>query len=247
MAIANKSSACTLRLEPDAPGETQRPGGMALTERALTQCVLPRNAYVVDIGCGSATTVQHLKADYGYFAVGVDANYARLKIARNRRPDTALICGLGSQLPFPNDWVDGVLAECSLSIMGDFSALLGEFRRILKPGGYLIVSDIYARNPQEVDALRSLKGECYLKYILTQAELFDLLDRNDYAIRSWEDHSSHLRGFSLQRAMTFCPASRSKVSRSTSVGEPDALDLQLALSRARLGYYLLTAQRESFY
>jgi arsenite methyltransferase len=243
MVIANRHGAYDSLLKPKTPGNTERPGGIALTERALAQCQLPQQALVVDIGCGNATSVQHLATENGYLAVGVDACDTRLHTVHCQYPDTRLACGLGNQLPLPGGWVDGVLAECSISIMGHFQALFAEFGRILKSGGDLIASDLYARNPQGISMLRSLRGDCYLKNILTQAELFELLGQCGFAIRLWEDHSDQLNGFTMQWAMTFCSASNSKASKSSPVEEPDALDLQLAISKARIGYYLLVAQK----
>jgi len=253
--LPNNPGACEFSLAASAPAITQRPGGLLLTERALTRCQFARRARIVDIGCGSATTVQHLVAGYDFQAVGIDADAGRLYAAHSHYPETELACGLGNRLPLSDAWADGVMAECSISIMvdrgngsnpdhrGDFQALFNEFRRILKPGGQLIASDLYTRLQPGTLALRHLVGECYLKHVRMQAELFDLLHQCGFEIRLWEDHSDQLKGFSLQWALTFCSRGGSKPRESPAHGLPDAFDLQLAVSKALLGYYLLIAEK----
>lgn len=234
---------CKFLQLPGTPGVTQRPGGLALTERLLVHCSLPEQALIVDIGCGSAATVRFLSATCNYRVVGIDASVRSLKMVNRQEGQPALACGLGHFLPFPGGRVDAVVIECSASIMGDFQALFKEFSRILKPGGYLLVSDLYTRDSHGTQTLRDLKGECYLKHISMQAEIAEVLKQNGFEIRLWEDHSDQLKGYTLQWAMTFCSLGGSKLPQKDSASQPDALDLHLAVSKARLGYYLLVAEK----
>jgi SAM-dependent methyltransferase len=216
---------------------------MALTKRLLAHSALAERSLLVDIGCGSGATLQYLSAACNYQAVGVDASLRNLQMAHRQGFDTTLACGVGHFLPFPGAWVDAVLTECSLAIMGNLQALFCEFWRILKPGGYLLASDLYIRKPEGALELRELQGECYLKQISTQAEILEWLNQTGFAIRLWEDHSEQLKGFTLQRALKFCSVDGLKIPPKVSAPRPDPLDLQLALSKARLGYYLLVAEK----
>jgi len=55
-------------------------------------------------------------------------------------------------LPFADRELDGVLAECSLSLVRDQAAALDEIRRVLKPDGKLAVTDmaVTGRLPEDI-------------------------------------------------------------------------------------------------
>ncbi len=46
--------------------------------------------------------------------------------------------------------MDALFAECSLSLLGAAEPAVAEFRRVLRPGGLLVVSDLYARRPEGI-------------------------------------------------------------------------------------------------
>lgn len=123
-------------LEPAGP--PFRPGGLALTDRALAHCRFAPGARLLDIGCGSGATVRHLLGR-GFLAFGLDLERAVLGGA------DGLVQARAERLPFASATLDGVLLECSLSVTADPAAVLAECRRVLRPEGRLILSDLYAR------------------------------------------------------------------------------------------------------
>ena len=113
-----------------------RPGGLALTRRALAHCALPPGAHLLDVGCGAGATVALLQS-LGHNAHGIDLN------APTGRP--GLVRGDATALPFADATMDAVLFECSLSKMAHPENALAEARRVLKPAGRLVVSDLFAQ------------------------------------------------------------------------------------------------------
>ena len=65
-----------------------------------------------------------------------------LELARRRLGDDAdlQVADLGSPLPFPDGAFDDVIASLVLHYLEDWGPALAELRRVLKPGGRLIVS-----------------------------------------------------------------------------------------------------------
>ncbi len=57
-----------------------------------------------------------------------------------------------------------VLAECSLSVFAEPDLVLAEFYRLLSPRGYLILSDLYARNPANLAALQALPVDSCIRW-----------------------------------------------------------------------------------
>lgn len=98
---------------------------------------LPPGAAILDIGCGGGLTVGHL-LQCGYAATGIDCDPAALEA-----DNPALSVAQATALPCPDGSLDGIFAECTLSVCGDAPAVLAECARALRPGGYLLLSDVY--------------------------------------------------------------------------------------------------------
>jgi ubiquinone/menaquinone biosynthesis C-methylase UbiE len=96
---------------------------------------------ILDAGCGSGPLSAALR-DRGAILTGFDASAGMLELARQRLgPDADLhVAELGSPLPFPDGAFDDVIACLVLHYLQDWTAPLAELRRVLKPGGRLIVA-----------------------------------------------------------------------------------------------------------
>jgi ubiquinone/menaquinone biosynthesis C-methylase UbiE len=96
---------------------------------------------ILDAGCGSGALFAGLR-DQGAMVTGIDKSAGMLEVARRRLGDDAdlQVAELGSPLPFADDTFDDVTASLVLHYLKDWGPALAELRRVLKPGGRLIVS-----------------------------------------------------------------------------------------------------------
>jgi SAM-dependent methyltransferase len=96
---------------------------------------------ILDAGCGAGPLFAALR-DRGAIVTGIDKSAGMLELARRRLGDDAdlQVAELGSPLPFADDTFDDVTASLVLHYLEDWSQALAELRRVLKPGGRLIVS-----------------------------------------------------------------------------------------------------------
>jgi SAM-dependent methyltransferase len=96
---------------------------------------------ILDAGCGSGPLFAALR-DRGAIMTGIDKSAGMLELARRRLGDDAdlQVAELGSPLPFPDDTFEDVTASLVLHYLEDWGPALAELRRVLKPGGRLIVS-----------------------------------------------------------------------------------------------------------
>jgi arsenite methyltransferase len=223
----------------EVDGGVLRPGGLDLTERAMAICALPPGAWVVDVGCGVGATVEHLIAHYGLIAAGVDPSALLLQVGRQKDASLPLIRSPGERLPVADRSVEAVLAECSLSVMKDPGRALDEFRRVLKPGGTLVVSDLYVRIAGGVSTLRSLPLDSCLSGAVPRPVFEGLMQTHGFEIKLWEDHSAALKRFTAQLILSggsleslWCGT----VRPGTGPGE-----IRRAIAAARPGYFLSIA------
>lgn len=91
---------------------------------------------VLDIGSGAGNMAHHL-GQYGQ-VFGVDYNPLPLPVAQARGMPVSQ--GSGSELPFPDDTFDLAALLDTVEHIPDELGVLQECRRVLKPGGKLVVT-----------------------------------------------------------------------------------------------------------
>jgi SAM-dependent methyltransferase len=96
---------------------------------------------ILDAGCGSGPLFEALR-DRGAIVTGFDSSTAMLELARRRLGAGAdlQVADLGSPLPFGDGAFDDVVACLVLHYLEHWTGPLAELRRVLKPGGRLIVA-----------------------------------------------------------------------------------------------------------
>jgi SAM-dependent methyltransferase len=213
----------------------QHPGGLVLTQQVIAYCAFAAGAKVVDIGCGAGTTVEYLRTVCGLDAVGVDLSEARLEQGRTRSAGLPLLLAAGEQLPFADAAVDGVIAECSLSVM-HADKVVAESSRILVDGGRLAITDVYVRNPDD-----SLSA-CRLPGAGVGRDLTRLLAENEFQIIVWEDRSVLLPEFVASYIMEHGSL---EDAWQCFAGNALRQSARQTMNRPRLGYFLLVAKKRS--
>jgi SAM-dependent methyltransferase len=95
---------------------------------------------ILDAGCGSGPLVADLQG-LGAIVAGFDASPAMIRLAQERLGDQAdlKVADLTLPLPYDDALFDDALAVLVLHYLEDWSGPLTELRRVLRPGGRLIV------------------------------------------------------------------------------------------------------------
>ncbi|WP_067126966.1 class I SAM-dependent methyltransferase [Microtetraspora malaysiensis] len=112
---------------------------------------------ILDAGCGSGPLFSVLR-DRGAIVTGVDASAGMLEMARRRLGTDAdlRVADLASPLPFPDDAFDDVIASLVLHYLEDWGPTLAELRRVLRPGGRLLIS---VHHPFGITLFQHMAGE----------------------------------------------------------------------------------------
>ena len=225
-------------------GETLRPGGFSLTDLGLERCGFLPGARVIDVGCGSGATVERLVSLYQLQAIGLDPSEVLLETGRKKHPGLNLIQGLGEDLPFPDNHMDGVFAECALSVMEDMEQALREIFRVLKPGGWLVINDVYARDPDGLKPLQKLNLDSCIRRALPKEQLINRLVEHGFNLVNWSDHTNLLTQLAVNLIMTHGSMTQFWLKSSSCAGLFDAGLAQSAIKQAKMGYFQLIAQKD---
>lgn len=95
---------------------------------------------LLDVGCGTGTALIDLAPGVAR-AVGVDLSEEMLAVARERAPALEFRAADATRLPFGDASFDRYRAERVYQHLQDPAAALAEARRVLRPGGRLVLMD----------------------------------------------------------------------------------------------------------
>lgn len=132
------------RLAPvwsDATDDGPFNGGL---ERPALRSLVPRpiaGARILDAGCGSGGQCRWL-IEHGAEVVGVDLSPGMVEEASRRcgGRGTFLVADLAGPLPLDTGTFDGITCSLVLHYLEDWAPTLASFARILKEGGWVVVS-----------------------------------------------------------------------------------------------------------
>jgi ubiquinone/menaquinone biosynthesis C-methylase UbiE len=153
---------------------------------------LPPGSTVLEVGASQANT-SLLAAERGLRAVALDRELRALVYAQRKYEtgEFAVVCGSAESLPLCDGSCAAVLALEILEHVPDPPGVLAEIRRVLRPGGLVVVTTpnaahVHERLPSyahrgEVTASAKADGEGHL-FSFTLQELSELLSDNGFTV-----------------------------------------------------------------
>lgn len=231
------------RCMSDVMGQTLRPGGFALTEKAITLCKLTTHDKVLDLGCGMGASVGYLFQRHGIKAVGIDPSEKLLGMARKNYAFADFSTGTGESLPFFEKSFDCVFAECTLSLMNDLDSSINEVHRVLKKNGWFVVTDVYAKNPDKIQELENCSFHSCMRGLHDLGLLREKLENAGFETVYFEDCSNLLKELMVQIIFSY---GSMELFWNNATGNEDgsAGDLfQEKLKLCKPGYFILIGRK----
>ncbi len=115
---------------------------------ALALARVPAPQRVVDVGCGPGYLLRQLAGRLPGAAslTGIDAAPEMIQVARAAAGDPRLrfAVGVAERLPLPDGCADLVVSTTSFDHWADQAAGLAECARVLAPGGWLVLTDLFS-------------------------------------------------------------------------------------------------------
>jgi SAM-dependent methyltransferase len=120
---------------------------------------------ILDAGCGSGALFAALR-DRGAIVTGVDSSIGLLEVARGRLGTDAdlQLADLTRPLPFADATFDDVIASLVMHYLRDWDPTLRELRRILMPGGRLIMSIYHPTTAYCIERLGGRRPNYFAPY-----------------------------------------------------------------------------------
>jgi arsenite methyltransferase len=134
-------------------GDSYHPGGTRLTDRLGELLDLGPGVQVLDIAAGRGASALHLASTRGCEVLGVDLSVSNVEAAtvaaveRGLTSRVRFLHGDAERLPVDDGAVDAVICECAFCTFPDKAVAAAEFRRVLRPGGLVGISDVVRRGP----------------------------------------------------------------------------------------------------
>lgn len=152
--------------------ESLNPRGSAMLYDLVAEFPLPRRAAALDVGCGEGGHAVELAKRFGMDVRGIDPLEWHLDLARRELARQAAdLPGLGEavrfelgsaeNLPVDAAAVDLVWCRDVLVHVADLPRAYAEFRRVLRPGGRVLVYQMFATDllePREAERLLAVMG-----------------------------------------------------------------------------------------
>ena len=174
-------------------------GHAKMTDWALDQVTIPKNATLLDVGCGGGRTIQRLAAlAPDGEVVGLDNSATSVATSRETNAKeiqagrVRIEQGSVAAMPFPDGTFDIVTAVETHYYWPDLPANVREIFRVLKPGGtFLLIAETYKGGPLRFlyGIVMPLLGAAFLtdsehRDLLLQAGFADVVTKH-VAMKNW--------------------------------------------------------------
>ena len=135
-------------------GATKHMGGLNTTKELSERCGIDEHTYLLEVGCGTGATARYLAQKLGCRVMGVDIRQSMIDQARERAARAGVENKVefrvadATDLPFGDATFDVVLVESVTTFIEDKAAAIGEYARVVKPGGRVgLNEEIWHRTP----------------------------------------------------------------------------------------------------
>ena len=198
-------------IEALAPYDQFHGRGIEATKEMADLMPVRATDRVLDIGSGIGGPARYVATHFGCRVTGIDLTPEFGDIARRltRRLDLQdrvdFATGDALAMPFPDASFDGAYSMNVSMNIADKGALYREIRRVLKPGGWLLLSELAQGEAGEVDYPTPWAMSAAASFLSTPQETRQGLEEAGYDVVRFES--------TLEEALDFAARSRALVER----------------------------------
>lgn len=208
-----------------------------LTLRALELAGTDLGGVILDVGCGPGGNAELLRK-HSNRVLGLDVDPDLLLEAK--KAGMTVLRGDMTTLPLSDSSVDTILCECAWNLTRKTSTLC-EFRRVLRAGGTLILSDLYLREPSGDSGGKSWPVASCFSQATSLARVQEMVELAGFKVKVLEDHVQLFKRTAAE--FVFAHGSLKKFWSAVLGDEGLAGEVCSLAAKTRPSLFLLTATR----
>jgi len=151
-----------------------------------------QDSLICDAGCGPSAHIGRYVFDTGIPVLGIDISDRCIQLARENNPGMRFThCNMGA-MPFVDEIFDGLIAFYSIidTPKDQVGRLFREFRRILKPGGRLLIAVKAGTTEGYLPELLGIETQIYFA-LFTQEEIRQYYQAELFTIEFFEQRNPY--------------------------------------------------------
>ena len=181
-------------------GITKHMGGRIATKELAGYAHIKENDLILEIGCGMGRTACFLAQEYGCKIISIDISPKMVERSTKRAKRLGLEDQVefrvanAQELPFDDNTFDSVIDESVSAFFPDQLKAFKEFKRVLKPKGYLAINEVsWTKTPPDgmIEYLKCVMGGVNFhsyegwKELLSESG-FENIEVHERAFNKWE-------------------------------------------------------------
>ncbi len=174
--------------------ETQEEAVRQMVELVAQEAAVERGSSVCDIGCGYGATARMLADEWGATVTAITISPAQHAVACERnagRANPAFVLGDWLANDLPDASFDAALAIESSEHMPDKAAFFAAARRVLRPGGRLVICAWLSRDAptdrQQRWLLEPICREGRMPHMGTRSDYCELAEAAGFSVERYQD------------------------------------------------------------
>ena len=142
-----------------------------------------KDSLICDAGCGPNGHIGRYLIEKGLNVIGIDISEKCVELARINNPEMKFECADISSLPFDHNSFEGLISYYSIINTPKIyvNRIFTEFRRVLKPEGYLLVAVKAGTTEGYINDLLGIKTKIY-SALFTQEEIVSYFSKAGFLL-----------------------------------------------------------------
>ena len=163
-----------------------------------------KDSLICDAGCGPSAHIGRYLFDKGIKIVGMDISEKCIELARNYNPDMKFECADIVNMPFDDNTFEGLISYYSIINTPKIyiPKIFSEFRRVLKPDGFLLVAVKAGTTEGYIDNLLGIKARNYFS-LFTKEEIVVYFSQAGFLIEFFDKRNPYDFEISNERIFAF--------------------------------------------
>lgn len=176
-----------------------------LLDRGIELARFAPGSRLLEPGCAGGEAMEHLSGMGFRELTGIDIDGGAIQKAAARLRGCRLLRGDACRLPLASGSFDGIYSEAAFALLTDKEAAAGEYHRVLKDGGRLLLNDFALRSRT---GAQRVKGVPMLAGVQTRERYREIFEAAGFdCLYDREEFPEFIRiAISLSRAFGVSPA-----------------------------------------